>query len=108
MAAMGKNTAVRRLDLGYFIRPASETGGPQPRVEPVLAYLVRHEQGLILFDTGIGSADAGTEAHYRPRRRALREALSAAGVSLGDISLVVHPGTPRGISRWSFGRVTAP
>jgi hypothetical protein len=28
---MGKNTAVRRLDLGYFIRPASETGGsPAP------------------------------------------------------------------------------
>ncbi|GLP66381.1 N-acyl homoserine lactone hydrolase [Streptomyces sp. TUS-ST3] len=87
---MGKNTAVRRLDLGYFIRSASETGGPQPRVEPVLAYLVRHEQGLILFDTGIGSADAGTEAHYRPRRRPLQEALSAAGVTLGDISLVVN------------------
>ncbi|MEU0034317.1 MULTISPECIES: N-acyl homoserine lactonase family protein [unclassified Streptomyces] len=87
---MGKNSAIRRLDLGYFIRPASETGGPQPRVEPVLAYLVRHDQGLILFDTGIGNADSETEAHYRPRRRALREALSAAGVTLGDISLVVN------------------
>ncbi|OIJ63853.1 N-acyl homoserine lactonase family protein [Streptomyces mangrovisoli] len=87
---MGKNTAVRRLDLGYFVRPASETGGPQPRVEPVLAYLVRHEQGLILFDTGIGAADPETEAHYRPRRRALRQALSAAGVTLADISLVVN------------------
>ncbi|SOE33761.1 Metallo-beta-lactamase superfamily protein [Streptomyces sp. OK228] len=168
---MGKNTAVRRLDLGYFIRPASETGGPQPRVEPVLAYLVQHDQGLILFDTGIGNADRETEAHYRPQRRALQEALSAAGVTLGDISLVVnchlhfdhcggnpllggkpilvqeaelaaarrgnytidelvdfpgatrnslvrprsgrasgssrHPGTPKGISRWSFGKATA-
>jgi glyoxylase-like metal-dependent hydrolase (beta-lactamase superfamily II) len=85
-----KNTAVRRLDLGYFIRPASETGGPQPRVEPVLAYLVQHDQGLILFDTGIGSADPETEAHYRPQRRALPEALAAAGVTLGDISLVVN------------------
>lgn len=37
---MGTSIAVRRLDLGYFIRPASETDGPQPRVEPVLAYLV--------------------------------------------------------------------
>ncbi|WP_105969085.1 N-acyl homoserine lactonase family protein [Streptomyces geranii] len=87
---MGKTAAVRRLDLGYFIRPASETGGPEPRVEPVLAYLVRHDRGLLLFDTGIGSADPGTEAHYRPRRRPLREALSAAGVTLGDISLVVN------------------
>ncbi|MGW1028141.1 N-acyl homoserine lactonase family protein [Streptomyces sp. NPDC002577] len=87
---MGQNTAVRRLDLGYFIRPASETGGAGPRVEPVLAYLVRHDQGLILFDTGIGDAGPETEAHYRPRRRTLQDALSAAGVTLGDISMVVN------------------
>ncbi|MFG3014156.1 N-acyl homoserine lactonase family protein [Streptomyces cinerochromogenes] len=87
---MGKNTAVHRLDLGYFVRPAAETGGPLPRVEPVLAYLVEHDQGLILFDTGIGDADPETEAHYRPRRRALQEALSEAGAGLGDISLVVN------------------
>ncbi|MFE7574373.1 N-acyl homoserine lactonase family protein [Streptomyces sp. NPDC057521] len=84
------NVSLRRLDLGYFVRPASETGGPQPRVEPVLGYLVRHEKGLILFDTGIGDAGPETEAHYRPRRRALREALSGAGVGLDDISLVVN------------------
>ncbi|GII81799.1 N-acyl homoserine lactone hydrolase [Sphaerisporangium rufum] len=87
---MGTDMAVRRLDLGYFIRPAAETGHADPRVEPVLAYLVRHERGLILFDTGIGQADAGTEAHYRPRRRALDEALAAAGVARADISLVVN------------------
>ncbi|MFD9869445.1 N-acyl homoserine lactonase family protein [Streptomyces niveus] len=87
---MGKNMTVRRLDLGYFIRPASETGGPQPRVEPVFAYLVRHDQGLILFDTGIADADPGTEAHYRPRRRDLRGALYAAGAALDDISLVAN------------------
>lgn len=87
---MGNNTSVRRLDLGYFIRPASETGGPHPRVEPVLAYLVRHDQGLILFDTGIGEGSPGADARYRPRRRALRDALSDAGVALGDVSLVVN------------------
>ncbi|GAA2913237.1 MBL fold metallo-hydrolase [Streptomyces erythrogriseus] len=84
------NVTVRRLDLGYFVRPASETGTSQPRVEPVLAYLVRHGKGLILFDTGVGDADAETEAHYRPRRRALEDALSAAGVGLDDISVVVN------------------
>ncbi|KUF18119.1 MULTISPECIES: N-acyl homoserine lactonase family protein [Streptomyces] len=87
---MGHNIAVRRLDLGYFVRPASEAGGTEPRVEPALAYLVRHERGLLLFDTGIGHADTGTEAHYRPRRRPLEEALAAAGVALDDISLVVN------------------
>ncbi|MEU3225422.1 N-acyl homoserine lactonase family protein [Streptomyces sp. NPDC006976] len=87
---MGKNSAVRRLDLGYFVRPASEAGGPHPRVEPVLAYLVRHDSGLILFDTGMGDAGRETEAHYRPYRRALPAALSASGVTLDDISMVVN------------------
>ncbi|MFE3379497.1 N-acyl homoserine lactonase family protein [Streptomyces anulatus] len=87
---MGKNMAVRRLDLGYIVRPASETGGPQPRVEPVLAYLAQHDNGLVLFDTGIGDADPETEAHYRPRRRGLRAALSASGITVDDISMVVN------------------
>ncbi|MER5757417.1 N-acyl homoserine lactonase family protein [Streptomyces sp. NPDC002088] len=87
---MDSSMAVRRLDLGYFVRPASETGGPQPRVEPVLAYLVQRDEGLILFDTGIGAADPETEAHYRPQRRALEGALAATGVTLADVSLVVN------------------
>ncbi|MFJ9471016.1 N-acyl homoserine lactonase family protein [Streptomyces caniferus] len=86
---MEKNT-VHRLDLGYFVRPASETGGPRPRVEPVLAYVVRREEGLVLFDTGVGAADPETEAHYRPRRRSLEGALAAVGVPLSEISLVVN------------------
>lgn len=87
---MSDDPAVRRLDLGYFVRPAAETGSGEPRVEPVLAYLVRHEAGLLLFDTGIGAADPGTEAHYRPRRRELASALADAGVRLSDIALVVN------------------
>ncbi|MGW0816622.1 N-acyl homoserine lactonase family protein [Streptomyces viridiviolaceus] len=87
---MGNDMSVRRLDLGYFVRPASEIGGPQPRVEPVLAYLVRHSDGLLLFDTGIGTADPATEARYRPRRRPLQEALAEAGATTADVSLVVN------------------
>ncbi|MFJ5552206.1 N-acyl homoserine lactonase family protein [Streptomyces sp. NPDC093225] len=87
---MGNSVAVHRLDLGYFVRPASETDGRQPRVEPVLAYLVRHDNGSILFDTGIGYTSPETEAHYRPHRRDVREALAAAGAALDDISLVVN------------------
>ncbi|MGW0645157.1 MBL fold metallo-hydrolase [Streptomyces badius] len=82
--------AVHRLDLGSFVRPASETGGPHPRVEPVLAYLVEHERGRILFDSGIGAGDAGAEAHYRPRRRSLEGALAAVGAALEDVDLVVN------------------
>ncbi|MFB6606880.1 N-acyl homoserine lactonase family protein [Streptomyces noursei] len=90
MQTTSTHTAVHRLDLGYFVRPASETGGPEPRVEPVLAYLVEHDRGLLLFDTGVGAADPETEAHYRPRRRPLQAALAAVGASLADVSVVVN------------------
>jgi N-acyl homoserine lactone hydrolase len=90
---MRTDPSVHRLDLGYFVRPAVEAGGAEPRVEPVLAYLVRHAEGLILFDTGIGAdaADPETEAHYRPQRRPLQAALaSAAGATLADVSLATN------------------
>ncbi|MCI0685689.1 MAG: N-acyl homoserine lactonase family protein [Sporichthyaceae bacterium] len=82
--------AVQRLDLGYFIRPAVETGTGQPRVEPALGYLVRHADGLLLFDTGIGLADPETEAHYRPHRRPLAAALAAVGTAPTEIAVVVN------------------
>jgi len=87
---MARDIPIRRLDLGCFIRPPSETDTPHPRVEPVLGYLVRHERGLLLFDTGIGTGSPETDAHYRPRRRALQTALAAAGAALADITLVVN------------------
>ncbi|MDI3424328.1 MBL fold metallo-hydrolase [Streptomyces luteolus] len=87
---MDNKTAVRRLDMGYIVRPAEEAGTTQPRVEPVLAYLVRHGKELICFDTGIGVADPGTEAHYRPRRRPLEDALAAAGTAPAEITLVTN------------------
>jgi glyoxylase-like metal-dependent hydrolase (beta-lactamase superfamily II) len=88
MATIGGR--VRRLDLGHFVRPAAEAGGPHPRVEPVYGYLVRRDDELVLFDTGIGAADPETEAHYRPRRRPLPAALAQAGVRPEDISMVVN------------------
>ncbi|MFY1670864.1 MBL fold metallo-hydrolase [Plantactinospora sp. WMMB334] len=82
--------AVRRLDLGYFVRPAAEAGEPHPRVEPAYGYLVRRPEGLLLFDTGIGEVDPETGAHYRPVRRPVEAALAAAGIGLDEISLVVN------------------
>jgi glyoxylase-like metal-dependent hydrolase (beta-lactamase superfamily II) len=83
-------TEVRRLDLGYFVRPASETGSDQPRVEPVLGYLIRHDEGLILFDTGMGEGSNEVDAHYRPQRRGISQALADAGLSPADIKLVIN------------------
>ena len=57
--------SVRRVDFGYFVRPAKETGTGASRVEPCLGYLVCHPNGLVLFDTGMGSHPE-VDAHYRP------------------------------------------
>lgn len=81
---------VRRVNFGYFVRPAEETGTGAPRVEPVLGYLVRHEEQWLLFDTGIGGGHEDLDAHYRPLRRALPAALGAVGVALEDVGWVAN------------------
>ncbi|MEU4242076.1 N-acyl homoserine lactonase family protein [Actinoplanes sp. NPDC026619] len=83
------DTVVRRVDLGYFIRPAEETGTGHPRVEPTLGYLIEHAQGSILVDTGMGSHPE-VDAWYRPRRIPLPTALAAAGAKIDDVGYVVN------------------
>jgi N-acyl homoserine lactone hydrolase len=81
---------VRRVDLGYFIRPASDTGTGAPQVCPVLGYVVDHPDGLLLFDTGIGRVDEETDVYYAPRRRPFEEALRGAGVAVADVRWIVN------------------
>lgn len=81
--------SVRRVDFGYFVRPADETGTGAKRVEPCLGYLVDHPDGVLLVDTGMGSHPE-VDAHYRPRRNALPAALEAAGTRLEDVTVVVN------------------
>lgn len=82
-------TAVRRVDFGYFVRPAEETGIGAKRVEPCLGYLVEHPAGKLLIDTGMGSYPE-VDDHYRPRRRPLPAALSALGASVEEVAIVVN------------------
>ena len=80
---------VRRVDFGYFIRPAEETGTGSARAEPVLGYLIDHPDGLLLVDTGMG-AHPDVDAHYRPRRVPLPQALAAVGAKPDEIRYVVN------------------
>ena len=80
---------VRRVDFGYFVRPSEETGTGSPRVEPCLGYLVGHPRGVLLFDTGMGGRP-DVDAHYRPRRNDLRDAVLAAGSRLDEITEVAN------------------
>jgi len=81
---------IRRLDTGFFVRSAVETGTGQPRVEPVYGYLVHHPELNIIFDTGIGAADPETEAYYQPYRRPLDVACRDAGCRVDAIDVVVN------------------
>lgn len=81
--------SVQRVDFGYFVRPAEETGTGSPRVEPCLGYVVRHPGGVLLVDTGMGSAPE-VDAHYRPRRVSLDRALQVAGTGMGEITAVLN------------------
>lgn len=80
---------MRRIDFGYFVRPAEETGTGQSRVEPCLGYVIEHPEAVVVVDTGMG-AHPDVDAHYRPRRRPLAEALAAAGVSVAEVRRVVN------------------
>jgi glyoxylase-like metal-dependent hydrolase (beta-lactamase superfamily II) len=59
-------------------------------VEAVYAYLIRHERGVMLLDTGMGEGEVETEKWYRPRRISLWQALAGHGAGLGDIDVVVN------------------
>jgi N-acyl homoserine lactone hydrolase len=83
------DVSVRRIDFGYFVRPGEETASGRPQVEPCLGYLVEHPDGLLLVDTGMGSA-AGVDEHYRPERIPLPRALRAAGAHVDDVRWVVN------------------
>jgi N-acyl homoserine lactone hydrolase len=81
--------AVRRVDFGYFVRPAEETGTGQARVEPCLGYLVAHPAGTLLFDTGMGSHPE-VDQHYRPHRTSLADALASVGVRIPEVTVVAN------------------
>jgi len=57
---------------------------------PVNAFLIRHPDGPILVDTGIGPTHHDIDAMYRPTRYALLDELASAGVAIGDIRLVIN------------------
>jgi glyoxylase-like metal-dependent hydrolase (beta-lactamase superfamily II) len=76
------------LELAEFTYADDEPLAGQAGV--VMAFLVRHADGLLLFDTGFGFGDAELDARYRPRVRRLSDALAAAGVAGADIGAVVN------------------
>jgi glyoxylase-like metal-dependent hydrolase (beta-lactamase superfamily II) len=57
---------------------------------PVLAFAVRHPDGLVLVDTGIGEGSEWIESNYRPRSRDIREALAGAKLDPDQVRTVIN------------------
>jgi glyoxylase-like metal-dependent hydrolase (beta-lactamase superfamily II) len=56
---------------------------------PVHAWLVRHPDGPVLVDTGVGAGHPLIDEWYRPRVTPLADALAALGVDPADVAAVV-------------------
>ena len=56
----------------------------------VLAFVVKHEGGMLLVDTGFAEGHPWVDDHYRPRGRNIRDAIYAAGVDADQIKAVVN------------------
>ena len=57
---------------------------------PVLVFAIRHGQGLVLVDTGIGTGNEWIDEHYDPRGRAVRDALRGAALDPDAVRLVIN------------------
>jgi len=78
---------VRPLHLTDFTQPQGTPVAGQSC--PVLAYLVLHPSGRLLFDTGFAE-DPAIDEIYHPVRRSLDDALHAAGVRRDEVTAVVN------------------
>jgi N-acyl homoserine lactone hydrolase len=84
----GGDVEVHLLDLGHVIQPdTSPVAGERC---PILAYAVLHAGGVLLFDTGLGAPHPLIDQLYRPARKSLAAALTAAGIEPRDINTVVN------------------
>jgi glyoxylase-like metal-dependent hydrolase (beta-lactamase superfamily II) len=56
----------------------------------VNAFAVRHPDGVILIDTGIGEGNAFVEQAYRPQRRVIAAELRAVGLDINEVVAVIN------------------
>jgi len=57
---------------------------------PVLVFAIRHPQGLVLVDTGVGTGNEWIDEHYNPRGRAVRDALRGGALDPDAVRLVIN------------------
>lgn len=75
------------LELAEFEFPDPELAG---RRGVVVGYAVRHDDGVLVFDTGFGFGNAELDAIYRPVGRPVLEVLRLAGVGRDEVTAVAN------------------
>jgi glyoxylase-like metal-dependent hydrolase (beta-lactamase superfamily II) len=75
------------LEVAEFDFPDPELAG---RTGVVVAYAIRHADGVVLFDTGFGFGNSELDATYHPRSRRIDEVLAGAGIEPDAIDAVVN------------------
>src|SRR5438094_2932923 len=87
MGAMTSDDVIP-LHLADVTYPASHPLAGQDG--PVLAFAIRHPDGIVLVDTGTGEGNEWIETNYRPRARAVREALAGAKLDSDAVRAIVN------------------
>lgn len=85
------------------LRLPAEERWPAGKAFPVVAHAVAHRDGVLLFDTGIGSGNAEVDA-LAGERYPLEEALAAHGIAMADLTAVAncHLHVDHGGQNWRF------
>jgi len=76
------------LPMGEFTFPANEEYAGQTGV--VVAYAIRHDEGVFLFDTGFGFGNDELDRHYDVRALALPDVLRDGGVDPAEITAIAN------------------
>jgi glyoxylase-like metal-dependent hydrolase (beta-lactamase superfamily II) len=80
--------SIEPLHLADVLYPA---GHPRAcEIGPVFAFLVRHRDGPVLVDTGLGASHPLIDRLYRPNRYSLSDALAGLGVPVADVRIVIN------------------
>jgi N-acyl homoserine lactone hydrolase len=80
---------ISRVVVGRYTMP-EDSPLPNQKIV-VVSYVIRHPEGLVLFDTGIAEGHQEAEERYHPIvRRPLREALDSIGVAFEDVAAIAN------------------
>ena len=57
---------------------------------PIVAHAITHRDGVLLFDTGIGTGRADIDEELSPERVPLSDALAGHGIAMADVTAVAN------------------